>query len=165
MFLLRFQFQEAMKLLSNESGGTYLLRTNEDGELRISYKRGKKVEHIRVFNNDDMFWIQKHEDKKWPSIRRLVEVFVRYIYKPELIVQFFLSLLLGTKSKWSANHYSPLSVTSLDRKRNQVPLEYKLCTYVFTKFHLQTFSVSIPPNIKGRQALKTFIAREESEWD
>ena len=79
-----------MKLLSNESGGTYLLRTNEDGELRISYKRGKKVEHIRVFNNDDMFWIQKHEDKKWPSIRRLVEVFVRYIDKPELIVQFFL---------------------------------------------------------------------------
>ena len=88
-----------MKLLSNESDGTYLLRTNEVGELRISYKRVKKVEHIRVFNNNEMFWIQKHEDKKWPSIRRLVEVFVRYIYKPELIVQFFLSLLLGTKSK------------------------------------------------------------------
>ena len=72
-----------MKLLSNESSGTYLLRTNEDGELRISYKKEKKVEHIRVFNNDEMFWIQKHEDKKKPSIRRLVEDFVRYIDKPE----------------------------------------------------------------------------------
>ena len=72
-----------MKLLSNESSGTYLLRTNEDGEFRISYKKEKKVEHIRVFNNDEMFWIQKHEEKKKPSIRRLVEDFVRYIDKPE----------------------------------------------------------------------------------
>ena len=77
-----------MKLLSNESSGTYLLRTNEDGELRISYKKGKKVEHIRVFNNDEMFWIQKHEDKKWPSIRRLVEVFVRYIALTSLSLKY-----------------------------------------------------------------------------
>ena len=66
-----------MKLLSNESSGTYLLRKNEEGELRISYKKNKKVEHIRVFSNDEMFWIQRHEDKKWPSLRRLVEGFVR----------------------------------------------------------------------------------------
>ena len=74
-----------MKLLSNESSGTYLLRTNEDGELRISFKRGHKVEHIRVFscNKDKVFWIERHEDKMWASIRRLVEDFVRYIEKPE----------------------------------------------------------------------------------
>ena len=31
------------------------------------------------------------------------------------------------------------------------------------KVSLQIFSVSIPPNMKGRKALKNFIAREESE--
>ena len=109
-----------MKLLSNESSGTYLLRTNGNGELTISYKKGKKVEHIRVFNNDEMFWIQKHEDKKYASIRILVEVFVRYIDKPELKVQIFFYFFLGTRRESSANLYSPLSVTSPHRKKNQV---------------------------------------------
>lgn len=70
-----------MKLLSNESSGTYLLRMNDEGEFRISYKKGHKVEHIRVYSSQDdseiWFWIQKHEDKKWPSLRRLVEGYVR----------------------------------------------------------------------------------------
>ena len=73
-----------MKLLSNESSGTYLLRMNEEGEFRISYKKGHKVEHIRVFSSQDKsetwYWIQKHEDKKWPSLRRLVEGYVRYLH-------------------------------------------------------------------------------------
>ena len=71
--------------MSNESCGTYLLRINEDGELRISCKRGHKVEHIRVLSSDkdEMFWIQRNEEKKWPSIRSLVEDLFRYIEKPE----------------------------------------------------------------------------------
>ena len=35
------------------------------------------VWNVIVFSNDEMFWIQRHEDKKWPSLRRLVEGFVR----------------------------------------------------------------------------------------
>ena len=68
-----------MKILSNESSGTYLLRMNEEGQLRISFKKGHKVEHIRVVTdeNKENFWIQRHEDQRFLSIRRLVEGFVR----------------------------------------------------------------------------------------
>ena len=66
-----------MRLLSKEPSGTFFLRTNAQGEHRISYKKDKKVEHIRILNDDKYYWLQLDESRKFPSVRRLVEEYVQ----------------------------------------------------------------------------------------
>ena len=84
--------------------------------LMLSFRSDRqlnKVMHIRVFssNNNEMFWIERHEDKKWPSIIELVEGFVRYclnlsqdlhqiqLFEYERILKF----LLGMRRESSAH--------------------------------------------------------------
>ena len=65
--------KEATKLLYAEPAGTFLLRTNEENEYRITFKRAHKVEHLRIFSEDSMHYIGGSDDNPFSSLRRLID--------------------------------------------------------------------------------------------
>ena len=56
-----------------EASGSFILRQNELGEYRISYKKNQKVEHLKILRDDVSFWADKGDKKRFSSLRRLVD--------------------------------------------------------------------------------------------
>eukprot|EP00092_Neocalanus_flemingeri_P031490 GFUD01034200.1.p1 GENE.GFUD01034200.1~~GFUD01034200.1.p1 ORF type:complete len:783 (-),score=145.03 GFUD01034200.1:63-2114(-) len=64
---------DATKMLLAEPTGTFLLRSNEDDEYRITYKKENKVQHLRIHFRDSIYYTRGSEDKPFSSLRRLVD--------------------------------------------------------------------------------------------
>ena len=47
--------REASKMLLSEPAGSFLLRTNEEEEYRITFKKVNKVEHMRIYFRDSVY--------------------------------------------------------------------------------------------------------------
>jgi hypothetical protein len=65
--------REASKMLLSEPAGSFLLRTNEEEEYRITFKKVNKVEHMRIYFRDSVYYTGGYEDKPYSSLRRLVD--------------------------------------------------------------------------------------------
>eukprot|EP00092_Neocalanus_flemingeri_P028121 GFUD01030541.1.p1 GENE.GFUD01030541.1~~GFUD01030541.1.p1 ORF type:complete len:1184 (-),score=262.71 GFUD01030541.1:2327-5611(-) len=65
--------RDASKMLYIEPVGTFLLRTNEEDEYRLTYKKRQKVEHMKITFRDSVYFTGRDEDRPFSSLRRLVD--------------------------------------------------------------------------------------------
>lgn len=65
--------KDAARMLSREASGSFMLRQNESGEYRITFKKNQRVEHLKIMKDESSFWIDKGDRQKFSSLRRLVE--------------------------------------------------------------------------------------------
>ena len=65
--------KEAADMLRSQESGTFMIRLNEQDEYRISYKKGRKVEHLRINKDNDTYCVGGNEDKSFTSLRRLID--------------------------------------------------------------------------------------------
>ena len=65
--------KEAADMLRSQETGTFMIRLNEQDEYRISYKKERKVEHLRINKENDTYYVGGNEDKCFTSLRRLID--------------------------------------------------------------------------------------------
>ena len=66
--------KEASQKLFSESVGTFLLRTNEEDEYRLTFKKpNNKIEHMRIHFRNSVYYCGGSEEKPYSSLRRLVD--------------------------------------------------------------------------------------------